>query len=804
MSRKPRAHSQDPLVAPVQDQADLAPAAPLPAPLAPLVGRQADIDAVRDLLLRDAVRLVTLTGPGGVGKSRLALAVGAQVSAAFADGVRLVRLAAITDPELVVPTIASTLGVRNPGGPAPLAMLQAALHDRETLLILDNFEQIIAAGADLADLLRACPRLKALVTSRSRLRLRGEHVVPVPPLGVPDANAALDPAILLTFPAVDLFVQRAREAPADPLRSPEDAAAVAGICRRLDGLPLALELAAARLDILPPPALLERLGRTLPLLVGGPRDLPDRLRTMRDAIAWSYDLLSPDDQALFRRLSVFAGGFTLEAAEHVAGGGRREAGGLSDGAPAASSVFDGVAALVETALLRAEAPAAIEPRYLMLETVREFGQERLVASGEDAAVRRRHAAWCLELAELAEPALLGSEQRRWTERLEHEHANLRAALAWYAEQGEAAPALRLTGALWVFWFLRGHLREGDEWLTRALAIDGDAPPADRVRALWGAGMLVWARGDFARAEALGRRARALAATHELVFGTAAALYLLYLAIETQGRYDEAIALGEESAAGMRQAGARSWLAYVLCDVGARIMVSDDRARGEEWIAEGLALHRELGNKQGIGNKLNDLGMVSQQAGDVQTAARQYAESLRWSVEGGDAWFLVSPIEGLASIAVQSGQARPAARLLGAAGALREWSGGAYWPFERERLERAVAAARVALGEELYAREFAAGRALPMATVVEEATALADLPLAAAAAEPALPGDPFGLSPREVDVLCLLAAGKSNPEIAEALYIGRGTVRTHVSNILAKLDARTRTEAAIIARDRGLL
>jgi DNA-binding CsgD family transcriptional regulator len=273
----------------------------------------------------------------------------------------------------------------------------------------------------------------------------------------------------------------------------------------------------------------------------------------------------------------------------------------------------------------------------------------------------------------------------------------------------------------------------------------------------------------------------------------------------QGRSDEAIALGEESAARMREAGARAWLAYVLADVGMRQMVEGDRARGEAWIEEGFALHRELGNKQGIGNKLNDLGMVSQQAGDLQTAARQYAESLRWSVEGGDAWFLVSSIEGLAAIAIEAGQARPATRLLGAASALREWSGGAFWPFERERLERALDAARSILGDDLYAREVATGRALSSEDVVAEATALADLPLAAeTVAAPSLPADPFGLSPRELDVLRQLAAGKSNPEIAEALYIGRGTVRTHVSNILTKLDARTRTEAALIARDRGLV
>ncbi|MCD6027961.1 MAG: hypothetical protein K0S78_135 [Thermomicrobiales bacterium] len=799
-------------MAPSADTAALVPAAPLPAPLASLVGRDADIAAVRDLLRRDTVRLVTLTGPGGVGKSRLALAVGAAVADAFADGVRLARLAAITDSELVVPTIASTLGLRDLGGQPSLASLQAALHDRTLLLILDNFEQVLAAGADLADLLRACPRLKALVTSRARLRLRGEHVVPVAPLAVPEANASLDRATVLTYPAVDLFVQRGHEVRAAPLRSPEDVAAVAEICRRLDGLPLALELAAARLDILPPPALLERLGSALPLLVDGPRDLPDRLRTMRDAIAWSYDLLEPGEQTLFRHLSVFTGGFTLDAGEAVGGERNGSAKGRSPllpftplHPPSPPSVLHGIAALAEAALLRVETPGDAAPRYLMLETVREFGLEQLTASGDEAEIRRRHAAWCLSLAQQAEPALLGPEQRVWTEQLELEHANLRAAHAWLTLQDDAAAGLRLAGALWVFWFLRGHLREGYEWLTQALAIDGEAPPADRVQALWGAGMLAWAQGDFARAEALGRQARALAERHQLVFGSATALYLLFLSVENQGRTDEAIALGEASAARMREAGARAWLAYVLGDVGTGLLEAGKHEQGQALIEEGLAIHRELGNSQGIGNKLNDLGMLSQQAGDIQTAARQFAESLRWLVAGGDAWFLVSPIEGLAAIAVQSGQARTAARLLGAAAALREWSGGAFWPFERERLDRAVTAARSALGDDLYAREVAAGRALPIADVVDEAAALADLPLVAeTVAAPTPPADPFGLSPRELDVLRQLAAGKSNPEIAEVLYIGRGTVRTHVSNILTKLDARTRTEAALIARDRGLV
>jgi non-specific serine/threonine protein kinase len=516
---------------------------------------------------------------------------------------------------------------------------------------------------------------------------------------------------------------------------------------------------------------------------------------MRDAIAWSHELLSDREKVLFQRLAVFAGGFTLEAAEAVAA----EADDLKD------AVLPGVAALVDSTLLHLKEPIEAEPRYLMLETIREFGLEQLVASGEEEAVRRRHALWCLALAERAEPELLGSEQRQWSELLEQEHANLRAAHAWFVECAEAGPALRLVGALWVFWFIRGHLREGYAWLEQALAIENDARPSDRVQALWGAGMLAWAQGNFAQAEALGVQARALAVEHDFVFGEASSLYLLFIAIEMQDRPVEAFALGELSVARMRKSGVRPWLAYLLADVGSRVIDAGDPERGEAWIEEGLALHREFGNKQGLGNKLSDLAVISHDEGDTRTATRRYAESLRWLWEGGDAWYLASPVEGLATIALEIGRAGQAARLLGAAAALRERSGGTVWPAERARLEQTEAATRIALGEKGYAREAAAGRALPLAEVVAQATSVADVLLGEVSPAPfTTPAEAAGLSPREQEVLRLLAEGKSNPEIAEALFIGRGTVKTHVVNILAKLDAKSRTEAAAIAHRRGLL
>jgi predicted ATPase len=419
----------------------------LPSRLTSFIGREREVRAARELLLRDGVRLVTLTGPGGTGKTRVALQTTAEVLDAFEDGVVFVELAPIAAPTLVVPTVAQAVGVRDAGNRPAMEALEAYLRDRRLLLLLDNFEQVVAAAPDIARLLAACPGLKVLVTSRAPLHLSGEHEYPVPPLPLPIVGDPGSTAELAANPAVALFVQRAQEVRPDFGLTDENAATVAEVCRRLDGLPLAIELAAARIKLLPPRELLARLERRLPLLTGGPRDAPERQRTLRDAIAWSHDLLDDVEQVLFRRLSVFVGGCSIQAAGGVC---------VAD-ADLGFDVLDGVASLLNKSLLRREDGPGGEPRFSMLETVREYALERLEACGETTAIRRRHAEFFLDLAERIEVELWGPDQSALLDRCEAEHDNFRAVLAWTQGAGDdPVTALRLAAGLAQFWNIRSH------------------------------------------------------------------------------------------------------------------------------------------------------------------------------------------------------------------------------------------------------------------------------------------------------------------------------------------------------------
>ncbi|MDP9368665.1 MAG: helix-turn-helix domain-containing protein [Chloroflexota bacterium] len=527
---------------------DLDPAASLPAPLTRLVGREQEVTALAERLTGSEARLITLTGPGGVGKTRLALQVAADLAAVLSHGVAFVSLAPLADPTLVLPTIAGAVDVREMAGRDLRDALRVSLRRRQMLLVLDNFEHDLPAAVEVAQLLAACPQLRVLVTSRVPLHLRGEQEIPVEPLGLPDLARVPSVEEVADAAAVQLFVERAREvSPAFDL-TPLNAAAVAAICRRLDGLPLAIELAAAWIKVLPPVELLARLDRVLPLLAGRARDLPGRQRTMERTIAWSYDLLDPPAQTLFRRLAVFAGGFSLGAAEAIA----------SEPTLTTEERLGLLGLLVEQSLVASE--HSEEARYHLLEPVRQYARQLLEASGDVEAIQHAHAAWYLKLAEQAEATLghVGADAR-WLDRLEAEHDNLRGALLWLLRGGDAAIALQLAAALWPFWHYHSHLSEGRRWLREALAAAPQAPASIRARALLGAAFLAHYQGDDCQANDLVNEgltlARELGDTRETL--SLLALLARGILAEDQGHYTEAVPPLEEAQAMARKSGDRT-------------------------------------------------------------------------------------------------------------------------------------------------------------------------------------------------------------------------------------------------------
>jgi predicted ATPase/DNA-binding CsgD family transcriptional regulator len=754
-----------------------------PASLAPLIGREAELAFVRSALAQPDLRFLTLTGPGGIGKTRLALELAAELASEYEGGAHIVYLGDLVDPELVLPAIAQTIGL--PGsGSSPIADgLRAKLVSAKMLLTLDNLEQVAAVAPELARLLDACPGVKILATSRRPLRVAGEQILAVPPLQTPDPSRLPSLDELRQIESIQLLMQRARAANPGFKVTTANAPDIAAICTRLEGLPLAIELAGLRLRILSPAALRKRLATPLKVVAQDDPNLPQRQRSLRDSLTWSEDLLSPANRTIFRRLSVFPGGFDAAAAEVVCGG-------PANGEMLTAQVVDALEDLAGFGLLSREFVGG-EPRFTMPETIREFALERLEASGEAETMHRRHAGFLLALAEDAAPALLGPDQETWLARLDRERHNLRAAGRWTLAN-DRAQSLRLAAALWRNWYMRGHVQEGRRWLERALAAGAEASTIARVRALNGLGVIVCAGGDLERARELQDASRAMALEIGDSWGVAAAqgdrAIIEFLQGGNVARVREAT---EDVLLQFRALGDRYSEGVALIALGNIACRQQDFAEATSKFQEALTIARESGDSHAEELCLSNLALTARLEGDVDRAATHYLEALKLAYRLNRPEGLLYCLAGIGGVQVAQKRFEPAARLLGAAAGLADVVETPLQPLEQEQFDRDTAEARAALPDGLFSQAWSEGRSLSLDAVVAEVL------------EGSGPNPGFGLTAREREVLRLLIDGSSDREIADALFISPLTATTHVRNLRRKLGVHSRGAAAAFAFHHGL-
>lgn len=798
----------------------------LPQPPTTLVGRLREVNEVVAMFASGA-QLVTVTGPAGVGKTRFALAVGHQIADSYADGAAAISLVGVTDPDMLPQAIARGLGVRDEGDRLLLDRLTGFLRHREILLLIDNFEHLVEAAPIVSLLLSESPGVRLLVTSSIALRVQGEYEYPLEPLAVP-AGDAMDITALAEIEAVCLFVQRATAVRPDFALTEANAGTIAEICSRLDGLPLAIELAAARSKVLSPADLLQRLDDRFQVLVSPARDVPARQQTLRNAIEWGYNLLQPEEQGLFRALSVFSGGWMLEAAEAVCSG-------------IVPDVLDGLASLADQSLVRQREQRDGRMRFFMLETLRDFAAEQLVAEDEQEHYRNAHAGYFASLAGEATDELIGTGYATWLDMLDREHDNIRAAIGWVCATGNGALGIDLGRGLWRYWQTRGYVSEGRRWMEAINALPGaqEAVPG-RCHFLFGLGRMLVNHGEYAEASATLREARQLAIEtaqpnyeagsemqlgsidllrgdytsarehfdtgvalrrqHDDTWGTANALLIRGRLSELEGDLVEARAYFDECRAMFRDIGYAPGEARAIYHLG-------NLAREEGRLDEAIALYqhalenmREDGQREGIGLVLLNMGLAQSMRGEHSAAARAIAESIGCFQELGTPAWIAACFEVFAQIAADLQHPQLAARIAATAAELRQAKATPIPPIHQQRHDAVLAGLRQELGNEGYVLAWEQGRHLGL----DEAIAIVQRPLPATGATDTQPGMEGLLTRREQEILELVADGLSNQEIAARLYISPRTTTTHISNILRKLGVSSRTAAVAAARREGVI